>query len=469
MMTLSLAIRNLLRNRRRSLTTLLAVMIGAMSILLFGGYVRNIVYGLETQFVVESGHLQIQHKDYFLFGAGNPSLYGIADYDAIISSVKADPELAPLLAVVTGKLQLGGVAGNFAAGVSRTVMGSGLVVQDQNQMRLWNDYNFPFMLAPLPLAGTSADSAVIGFGVARVLQLCGPLQVDNCPGGTVAPTAAGSSPAADIAAPDDIAALSAQEAQAPTAAAGATQIELLAATARGTPNVARLKVVKAEQQGAKELDDIFIALHLGQAQRLVYGSGTPLVTAIIVQLKHTADLSQAQARIAQILAKSFADKQLSVRTFEQLNPFYGQTIKMFDVIFGFISALIGAIVLFMLSNTMSMTVAERTVEIGTLRAIGWRRSGIRNLFVCEGFLLGLFGVVLAIVLAIGVSVVINQSGFSWIPPGSMARVPLTVRVLGEYTLIFSSAVGLLVVATLSAWWPARRAAGMNIVDALRHV
>ncbi|PIW09406.1 MAG: ABC transporter permease, partial [Comamonadaceae bacterium CG17_big_fil_post_rev_8_21_14_2_50_60_13] len=202
------------------------------------------------------------------FGAGNPSLYGIADYDAIISSVKADPELAPLLAVVTGKLQLGGVAGNFAAGVSRTVMGSGLVVQDQNQMRLWNDYNFPFMLAPLPLAGTSADSAVIGFGVARVLQLCGPLQVDNCPGGTVAPTAAGSSPAADIAAPDDIAALSAQEAQAPTAAAGATQIELLAATARGTPNVARLKVVKAEQQGAKELDDIFIALHLGQAQRL---------------------------------------------------------------------------------------------------------------------------------------------------------------------------------------------------------
>jgi len=118
---------------------------------------------------------------------------------------------------------------------------------------------------------------------------------------------------------------------------------------------------------------------------------------------------------------------------------------------------------------MSMTVAERTVEIGTLRAIGLRRSAIRNLFVCEGFLLGLFGVVSAIVLAIGVSVVINQSGFSWIPPGSMARVPLTVRVLGEYTLIFSSAVGLLVVATLSAWWPARRAAGMNIVDALRHV
>ena len=41
MKTVSLALRNLLRNRRRSLTTLLAMIIGASSILLFGGYSRN--------------------------------------------------------------------------------------------------------------------------------------------------------------------------------------------------------------------------------------------------------------------------------------------------------------------------------------------------------------------------------------------------------------------------------------------
>jgi len=467
MRTLSLATRNLLRNRRRSMTTLLAVMIGTVSILLFGGYVRNVIYGLETNFITQSGHLQIQHKDYFLYGNGNPAAYGIEDYQSIITTLKTDPQLMQLLTVVTPKLQLGGVAGNFAAGVSRTVLGSGMVVEDQNQLRLWNDYQFPQVMAPLALAGTPPDSAVIGYGVARVLQLCKQLDVGDCPE-TIASQAEPAASAPGHQAPDDIAALSVQETS-PAAKSGETQIELLAPTPRGAPNVAQLKVVKAEQQGVKELDDIFIALHLEQAQRLVYGSGTPKVTAIIVQLNHTADTAKAQARINQLLALFYKDKPLTILTFDQINPFYGQTISMFDVIFGFISVLIGAIVLFMLGNTMSMTVAERTVEIGTLRAIGLRRNGIRNLFVCEGLLLGMIGVAIAMVLAISISLIINHSGLSWIPPSLMTRVPLTVRVLGEYRMMLASGIGLMLVATLSAWWPARHAAGLNIVDALRHV
>ncbi len=467
MRTLSLALRNLLRNRRRSLTTLLAVMIGTISILMFGGYVRNINYGLESQFVTQSGHLQIQHKDYFLFGDGNPVAYGIGDYERIMSSIKADPVMAPLITVVTPVLQLGGVAGNFSAGVSRTVMGSGVVAEDQNQLRLWNDYDFPPVLLPLALAGTPPDSAVIGTGVARVLQLCGPLKVSNCLDAKLVPDAQVAA-GATTDAPDDIAALSEQEA-APAAAQAGTQIELLAPTPRGAPNVAQLKVIKAEEQGVKALDDIFIALHLPQAQRLVYGAGTPKVTAIVVQLQHTADLPRAQAHLTSLLRQSYPDKPLAVLSFDVLNPFYGQSIKMFDIIFGFISVLIGSIVLFLLSNTMSMTVAERTVEIGTLRAIGLRRNGIRNLFVCEGMLLGLIGATLGIVLSLLISFIINQSGLTWVPPGSMTQVPLTVRVAGEYRLIFTSAIGLMAVATLSAWWPARRAARMNIVDALRHV
>ncbi len=466
MRTLTLALRNLLRNRRRSLTTLLAVMIGTISILMFGGYVRNINYGLETQFVAQSGHLQIQHKDYFLFGDGNPAAYGIADYQDIINQIKSDAVLSPMLTVVTPTLQLGGVAGNFSAGVSRTVMGSGMVVKEQNALRLWNDYDFPTVLSPLALEGTSPDSAVIGTGVARVLQLCAPLKVDNCQtsgSSTAAPTTV----ANDIA-PDDIAALSLQEAK-PVDGGDGVRIELLAPTPRGAPNVTQLKIVKAEEQGVKELDDIFIAMHLSQAQRLVYGTGTPRVTAILVQLKHTSDLAVAQRRIEELLSRSFAQQPLAVLPFDKLNPFYGQSIKMFDIIFGFISVLIGSIVLFLLSNTMSMTVAERTVEIGTLRAIGLRRNSVRNLFVAEGLLLGLIGALLGIMMSLIISFIINQSGFTWIPPGRMTPVPLTVRVAGEYSLLITSALGLMVVATLSAWWPARHAARLNIVDALRHV
>ena len=66
--TWSLALRNLRRNRRRSLTTLIAMVIGAVTILVFGGYSRDITYSLQTSYVLRSGHLQIERKDYFLAG-----------------------------------------------------------------------------------------------------------------------------------------------------------------------------------------------------------------------------------------------------------------------------------------------------------------------------------------------------------------------------------------------------------------
>ncbi|HSY28833.1 MAG TPA: ABC transporter permease, partial [Burkholderiaceae bacterium] len=199
MKTFSLALRNLLRNRRRSMTTLLAMIVGSGAILIFGGYSRNVTYGLQTGYVEGSGHLQIQHKDYFLYGSGNPTAYGIPDYEHIIATIKADPVLAPMLTVVTPTLQLGGIAGNFAAGVSRTVIGVGVQVDDQNKMRKWNDYHFPTTRKADALTDTKDDAVVIGNGVARVLQLCGPLKVKNCQAPPVAENTG-------KAAPDDIAA-----------------------------------------------------------------------------------------------------------------------------------------------------------------------------------------------------------------------------------------------------------------------
>ncbi len=462
MKTFSLALRNLLRNRRRSLATLIAMIIGASSILLFGGYSRNITYGLQTGFVQRSGHLQIQHKDFFLYGYGNPAAYGIADYQRIIDILKQDPVLKPMLTVVTPTLQLSGIAGNFAAGVSRTVVGSGVVVGDQNEMRKWNDYDFPLYPKPLALTGTNQDTAVIGVGVARVLELCGPLKIANCP----------QSPkkreASEQRAPDDIAALSALE-KTDQASSNDTRIEMLAANVHGAPNVVGLIVAKAEPQGMKEFDDMYIGLHLAQAQQLIYGKATPQATAIVLQLQHTGQIPAAGARLQELLNTTFKDQVLEIQDFATLNPLYGQSIAMFGAIFSFIALLIGAIVLFTVGNTMSMAVVERTVEIGTLRAIGLRRGGIRRLFICEGFLLGLIGAVVGVLISLLLSVVVNHSGLTWTPPGWVTPVPLTVHVWGENGLMLGSALGLLLVAVLSAWWPANRAARMMIVDALRHV
>ena len=464
MMTFNLALRNLLRNRRRSIATLLAMAIGSTSILLFGGYSTNINYTMHTSYVQNGGHLQIQHRDFYLYGSGNPTAYGIVDYEKIISAIEADDILKKMVLVATPTLQFGGIAGNYAASVSRTVVGNGFVAEDINRMRRWNDFNIRIGAGVFALEGASADAAIVGVGVARVLQLCDALKIENCPKPEKEAKPEGQ------ALPADIAQLSLQEAPAATAASGDTpRIELLAGDARGTPNVASLNVIKAESLGFKEFDEVYVMMHLAQTQKLIYGRAPPRATSIILQLAHSSQIPDAIARLEPILEKYSSAQPLAVLDFRALNPFYVQTIQLFDTIFGFIFALIGSIVLFTVGNTMNTAVVERTVEIGTLRAIGLRSAGIRRLFVTEGALLGFFGALSGVALALLVSALANRMGLTWTPPGSVLALPLTLTVWGETRMIVGTSIGLMCIALLSAWWPAYRAAKLNVVDALRHV
>lgn len=464
MMTLNLAVRNLLRNRRRSLATLLAMAIGSTSILLFGGYSTNINYTMHTEYVQNGGHLQIQHRDFYLYGSGNPTAYGIADYTKIIDAIQADEVLKTMVLVVTPTLQFGGIGGNYAANVSRTIVGNGFVAADVNRMRRWNDFDLRSSSPVFALEGAAPDAAIVGMGVARVLQLCDALKIARCPKPEKEEKTDGK------ALPADIAELSALE----TPAAGSTgpgrgRIEVLAGNSRGTPNVASLQVIRAEEQGFKEFDEVYVMMHLAQTQQLIYGKSPPKVTSIILQLKHSDQIPAALVRLEPILANFSSSQPLAVLDFKTLNPFYVQTVQLFDTIFGFIFALIGAIVLFTVSNTMNTAVVERTVEIGTLRAIGLRRAGIRRLFVTEGALLGLCGGVFGVVLALILAAIANRMGLTWTPPGSAEALPLMLTVWGESHMILGTTVGLIGIAILSAWWPAYRAAQLDVVEALRHV
>lgn len=468
MMTLSLAVRNLLRNRRRSLATLLAMAIGSTSILLFGGFSANINYMMHTHHVRTGGHLQIQHRDFFQYGNGNPSAYGINNYKELITTIQNDDVLRDMVLVASPTLQFGGIAGNYAANVSRTIIGHGFVAEDINRMHNWNDFDVQKKEPPFVLEGASEDAAIVGIGVARVLQLCDALQIDNCP----KPQTDAKPDSAGV--PDDIAALSAQDAAEVSPGPGNSapsprRLDVLVVNAGGAPNVTAVEVIKAQEQGIKELDEVYMIMQFPHIQKLMYGSSPPKATSIMLQLHHSDQIAAATERLTPILAKFSANQPLAVLDFRTLNPFYVQTIRMFDTIFGFVFILIGGIVLFTVSNTMNTAVVERTVEIGTLRAIGLRRSGIRSLFVTEGALIGLCGAVLGVVLALVLAALVNQSGLDWLPPGNVEPLPLTITVLGETRLIVGTTVGLIVIAVLSAWWPAYRAADLKIVDALRHV
>ncbi len=463
MKALLLAGRNLLRNRHRSLATVLTMMVGACAILLFGGFSRFITYGLQTAYVQYGGHFQIQKQGYFLYGSGNPAAFGIKDYRHVEQVIGRDPVMSGMVAAMTPTLDFNGIAGNAAQGVSRTVIARGVIVDEQNRFRSWNEHGLADLAHALPLTGSADNAAVIGNGLARVLQLCEPLKVPNC-----VKLAQPGAPQAGTSTPDDLQALAPGGDKEPAGAAD-TGIQLLASNLHGAPNVVDLDVVKTEQQGGKEWDDAYLIMHLKQAQQLLFGQDNPQVTGIALQLHHTDMMPQARARLEYLLAGSLRSEGLEVMDFMTIFPFYGQSVKMFDVIFVFIATLIGVVVVFTVSNGMRMAVVERTVEIGTLRAIGNRRSVISRIFVYEGLLLGCAGAVGGAILALVLAWTINHSGIMWNPPGQTTPILLTVRLWGETGLLASTAFALVCLSALSARWPARRAASMNIVEALRHI
>lgn len=452
MNVLQLAWRNLLRNRRRTWASVLTMAVGMAGVLLFGGYQRAVQYGLETAFVRELGHLQVQHSDYLQYGSGNPAAYGIRDYRRIQRMIESDSVLAGMLVTVTPTLTLGGIAGYYATGASRTVLAQGSEPAGQDRLRRWDAHGLRQAAKPMALTGSSPNAVVLGSGVARTLGLC-------LSGGDRGCTAA---VVESERLPPDLAALTG-----PARTDDGKRIELLTATAAGAPNVARLQVLGVERQGAREWDDVYVGLHLAQAQRLLYGEGEPMVTAILLQLKNSGQIGAARQRLQQLFQSGLSEQPLTAHDFAALQPLYQRIVDMFGAIFGFMATLIASVTLFTTGNTMNMVVVERTREIGSLRSIGVRRSGIQRLFLCEGAFLGAIGGLSGLLLSLGLAWMINRAGLSWLPPGVVEPSPILIRVWGETRMVAACMGGGMAVALLSSWWPSRRAARWNIVDALR--
>jgi putative ABC transport system permease protein len=467
---LKIAFRNMLRNLRRSLMTGSAVAAGALALLLFGGFTTYIFAGLETNNVQRIGHLTVFRAGYFLLGAGNPAAYGIDHYRDVIALIERDPVVGPMINVITPTQSLVGIAGNFSGSVeaSKTFLGTGLIPSNRERMRQWDEFRASAGYVPdRRMSDDDPSRGEIGVGLARVLGLCGPLGLHGCPALPAVRSFSGESESTG-AAQRDLTDLAARDLAAGAQGSNPTpQIDLLAATAGGAPNVVQLAVGGAEPQGVKELDDNFVAMPLGLAQQLVYGRGEHKATGIVLQLHRSEDLPAARARLTTLFRQKHLD--LEVRDFGELSPFYGQVKNMFSAIFLFIALVMGVIVLFAVVNTMTMNVMERTNEVGTIRALGVRRAGIRSQFTVEGVLIGAIGATVGAVLALAIAALVNHAGLTWIPPGNATAVPLRLDVAGRMALVGGAWLGLAIVTTLAALLPANRAAQLPVVDALRHV
>ncbi|TAJ83139.1 MAG: ABC transporter permease [Gallionellaceae bacterium] len=419
MNTVKLALRGLMRNRRRSIMTLLAIALGFAAISLFAGYTHNVYDGLARQSIHGEllGHLTLSKRGMSKEGKLNPERYMLnADEVARITALLRNEEHVKFIAP---RLSLSGLISNGRA--STIFIAEGIAPEAMQQLQtsyLTEEESRQGMYADFikKLDPAHSENALLSFGLADMLHL-----------------------------------------------KKGDQASLLSNTLTGQANALDITVESTFNTGNAGSNDKFAFMSLSLAQTLYDTAGA--ADRLTVLLDDVAQTEIMRDRLQEKLRAAGLD--MEIKTWQDLSDFYNQVHNMFDMIFGFIFSIVLTVVVMSVANSMGMTVVERTREIGTLRAIGLKRRGVVKLFTTESLMLTLIGCASGLLLTFGVRYGINVAHISYTPPNSASAVPLLVDL--DFGRTIFTLVLMLVVGTLAAYLPARRAAQQAIIDALGHV
>jgi putative ABC transport system permease protein len=408
MSLVSLALRNVTRNRRRSFLTGGVVVFGFAAVALSGGFMSQSFEGLREGTIRNgTGHLQLADPAFFS-GTEDAALeHGLSGSDRAAAILAKDPDVLEVLP----SIDFVGLATN--GGRSVPFLGTGL--DPAPEARTMDT-------AKLVVSGrwfldASERGVVLGSGLGRALGV----------------------------------------------RAGDT-ITLLATTPDGVLNAVDATVCGLADIPIKELDQRYLATTLGLASELLVAQGR--VSKLTIVLREPADAAKALPRLLASLHREGID--ISGKTWGELAEFYRQVRMLYIGIFGFMGIVLVVVVLLAAANTMMMAAAERTREIGTLRALGTRPAAIRRMFIAEGLILAVAGCLGGALVSLAIRWALNHAGLTLPPPPGVSHgVPLHVNLY--LTAYAAGALAMSATLVLASWFPARRAARMSIIEALAHV
>ncbi len=208
-------------------------------------------------------------------------------------------------------------------------------------------------------------------------------------------------------------------------------------------------------------------MHIKDAQSLLR-MGKPEIIEIALRIKKFDELDNVYADLEFAMAKLKNKKGkpvFEIHTWEKLSPF-SNIAQMIDLMTISMKIIMIAIVLISILNVMMMSVYERVREIGTMSAIGTAPSKIMGLFLAEGLALGLISTLAGNIIGIFGIYILNIYKIRY-AFGRMDNLLLSPTISFS-ELAWVSAI-ILVVSVFATLQPAYKASRMEPVDALGHV
>lgn len=224
-------------------------------------------------------------------------------------------------------------------------------------------------------------------------------------------------------------------------------------------NIRKYEVTGIFETGMYEYDDRYVLMSLAQAQELARLGAA--VTGIEVK---TVDRWQAPA-VARALADTLGFPKRT-EDWQQQNASLFQALKLEKLGMTVILLLIVLVAAFNIVSTLTMVVTDKTREIGILKAMGMPSRSIRRIFLAQGVVIGLVGTVTGLVLGLAAAVALEKYRLIPLDPSVyfIDHLPVDLRTLDVALIVIAS----LAIAAIATLYPARQAAGLYPVEAIRH-
>lgn len=228
-----------------------------------------------------------------------------------------------------------------------------------------------------------------------------------------------------------------------------------------SPRTLPFEVTGTFTSGMYETDTGTLYTNLEDAQNLLSLQEIDAVSGLGVQTGDPMDADDLSRRIQEAVPFPYVSQSWFTTNRALFSALELEKLAMFVILF-----LIVLVAAFNIVSTLVMVVADRTREIGILKSMGMTDRGILRVFVLQGAWIGIVGTVVGTALGLILCWVLDTFPIIQIPPDVyfVDRLPVSVEFFDVLTIVAAS-VAVALVATI---YPARQAARLEVVDAIRH-